>query len=587
MLYKEKNTLIKRVWFQLSKKNRYKLFFLLILIIFSSFAEILSIGAVIPFLSILTTPELVTNSKYLNFININKANIPIYLTLIFVTLIILSGLIKILTLHIQTKISFEIGKEFSSEIYRKTLYQQYAVHTSRNTSEIISGITIKSSNVIYSYIMPILTIVSSSVLFLFFIFAFLLLNPSILIYSISGFGLIYYTIMQTSKKRLKKDSQIISEESNNVFKILQEGLGGIRDVLLDGTQESFVEIYKNADKKYRKSQSNVIILSQTPRYAVESLAIAFISILAFKLNTTSNVISSVPLLGALALGAQRILPIVQQSFQSWTMIKSNIVTLKDTLSLIEQPLPSYLSEVVKEKLVFEKKIVFDNLSFRYNENNSHHVLKDFYLEINKGETIGITGITGSGKSTFLDIFMYLLMPNEGKIIVDDSEITKSNYRSWQSNIAHVPQTIFLSDSTILENIAFGIKKNQIDLDRVKDAAIKAQIYDTIENLPDKYDTVVGERGVRLSGGQRQRIGIARALYKNAKIIIFDEATSSLDNNTEYEVMKSINQLDKELTIIIVAHRISTLKNCDKILEFSNGNISKIGKYDDLYKIKIN
>ena len=151
----------------------------------------------------------------------------------------------------------------------------------------------------------------------------------------------------------------------------------------------------------------------------------------------------------------------------------------------------------------------------------------------------------------------------------------------------MPQTIFLSDSTILENIAFGIKKNQIDLDRVKDAAIKAQIYDTIENLPDKYDTVVGERGVRLSGGQRQRIGIARALYKNAKIIIFDEATSSLDNNTEYEVMKSINQLDKELTIIIVAHRISTLKNCDKILEFSNGNISKIGKYDDLYKIKIN
>ena len=587
MLYKEKNTLIKRVWFQLSKKNRYKLFFLLLLIIFSSFAEILSIGAVIPFLSILTTPELVTNSKYFNFININKANIPFYLTLIFVTLIILSGLIKILTLKIQTKISFEIGKEFSSEIYRKTLYQQYAVHTSRNTSEIISGITIKSSNVIYSYIMPILTIVSSSVLFLFFIFAFLLLNPSILIYSISGFGLIYYTIMQTSKKRLKKDSQIISEESNNVFKILQEGLGGIRDVLLDGTQESFVEIYKNADKKYRKSQSNVIILSQTPRYAVESLAIAFISILAFKLNTTSNVISSVPLLGALALGAQRILPIVQQSFQSWTMIKSNIVTLKDTLSLIEQPLPSYLTEVLKQKLVFEKKIVFDNLSFRYNQNNSYHVLKDFYLEINKGETIGVTGITGSGKSTFLDIFMYLLIPNEGKIIVDDSEITKSNYRSWQSNIAHVPQTIFLSDSTILENIAFGIKKNQIDLGRVKDAAIKAQIHDTIENLPDKYDTVVGERGVRLSGGQRQRIGIARALYKNAKIIIFDEATSSLDNNTEYEVMKSINQLDKELTIIIVAHRISTLKNCDKILEFSNGNISKIGKYDELYKIKIN
>jgi ABC-type multidrug transport system fused ATPase/permease subunit len=579
------NSLLNRVWFQLSKKNKYRLFFLLLFIIFSSFAEILSIGAVIPFLSVLTNPELVSNSKYLNFINVNNVDIPFYLTIFFIILIIFSGVIKIVTLNLQTKISFEIGKEFSSEIYRKTLYQSYRVHTLKNTSEIISGITIKSSNVIYSYIMPILTIVSSSILFLFFIFAFLLFNPMIFIYSISGFAVIYISIMRISKKRLKKDSHIISEETNNIFKILQEGLGGIRDVLLDGTQESFVEIYKNADKKYRKSQANVIVLSQSPRFAVEALAIAFIAILALKLNNTSNIMNSVPLLGALALGAQRMLPIVQQSFYSWTMIKSNIVSLKDTLSLIEQPIPNYLTHLVKEKLPFKKNIIFENLSFKYDQTSNEYILKNFNLNINRGEKIGITGVTGSGKSTFLDIFMCLLTPNKGEILVDGCNLNELNFRSWQSMIAHVPQTIFLSDSTIIENIAFGIKKEKIDLERVLNASIKAQIHDTIENLPLKYDTIVGERGIRLSGGQRQRIGIARALYKNAEIVIFDEATSSLDNNTENEVMDSINQLDNNLTIIIVAHRISTLEKCDKIIEFSNGNVSRIGKFDELYKNK--
>ena len=584
-IHNKKNpSLPKRVWLQLSSENKVKLLLLLLLVVFSSFAEVLSIGAVIPFLSILTNPELVTKNSYFDFIVTDDYDISLYLTVLFALLIVLSGSIKILTLHIQTKVSFGIGKEFSREIYRKTLYQPYSVHTSRNTSEIISGITIKAGGLIYSGVMPLLTIISSGILLLLFISAFILIKPTIVIYTLLGFGTIYTSITYFSKKRLKKDSEIINNESNNIFKILQEGLGGIRDVLLDGTQESYVKIYRKADNKYRQSQSNVIILSQTPRFAVEALAIAFIAILAYTLNqnSSSGVITAVPLLGALALGAQRVLPIVQQSFQSWTIIQSNKNSLIDTLDLIEQPMPLYLKTTRSNRISFKRDIKFNNVSFKYDLTHDD-TLKKLCLTINKGDKIGITGTTGSGKSTFLDLLMFLLTPSNGQIEIDDVAVNEFNYRSWQSNIAHVPQFIFLTDATIIENIAFGVERDDIDLARVIKSAEKAQISSTIDLLPKKYDTVVGERGIRLSGGQRQRIGIARALYKKAKVIILDEATSSLDNNTEIDVMAAIEKLDKNLTIIIVAHRTTTLKNCNYIIKFNEGKIIKTGTYEELFK----
>ena len=229
----------------------------------------------------------------------------------------------------------------------------------------------------------------------------------------------------------------------------------------------------------------------------------------------------------------------------------------------------YAEKLTSDTILFQKVIQLNNLWFRYQKNTSW-VLSKINLKIPKGSIIGFIGTTGSGKSTLLDIIMALLHPSKGSIEVDGVEINANNYRGWQSHIAHIPQTIYLSDTTIAENIAFGLPKDQIDYKRVVNMAQKAQIHETIQSLDKQYDTLVGERGVRLSGGQRQRIGIARALYKNADVLIFDEATSALDNVTEKAVMDAINEISKEVTILIVAHRLSTLKNCDLIVELENG-----------------
>jgi ATP-binding cassette subfamily B protein len=285
-------------------------------------------------------------------------------------------------------------------------------------------------------------------------------------------------------------------------------------------------------------------------------------------------------LGSLALGAQRLLPILQQAYVNWTSMLGGEASLRDTIELLNQPMPQSKKIDTQNKNSFKQGVRFENVSFRYSE-KSTLVLNKINLTIEKGARIGFIGTTGSGKSTFLDIVMGLLKQTSGLILIDEKPIEIYNNREWQNRIAHVPQSIFLTDSTIAENIAFGIPFNQIDFNKVTEASRKAQIDKNIENWPLKYSTLVGERGVRLSGGQRQRIGIARALYKNADIIVFDEATSALDNETEKEVMQAIDELGDDLTILIVAHRITTLKNCDLIVELKNGEIQDIGNYDHI------
>jgi ATP-binding cassette subfamily B protein len=288
----------------------------------------------------------------------------------------------------------------------------------------------------------------------------------------------------------------------------------------------------------------------------------------------------IPILGALALGAQKMLPILQQSYNAWTQIKATQVSLQDTLDLLDQPLPSHAYESPIQAITFKNKINLKKVSFCYDEKTSA-VLKELNLTIKKGDRVGFVGVTGSGKSTLIDIIMALLHPSKGSLIVDNEIITTANSRGWQDHIAHVPQAIFLSDSSINENIAFGIAKEKIDHQRVRKVAKQAQIADIIETWPSKYETLIGEKGIRLSGGQRQRIGIARALYKKADVIILDEATSALDNKTETEVMQAIENLSKDITILIIAHRLTTLKNCTQIVELVDGRIKRKFSHKDL------
>jgi ATP-binding cassette subfamily B protein len=377
------------------------------------------------------------------------------------------------------------------------------------------------------------------------------------------------------------NSQTIARESTYVIKSLQEGLGGIRDVLIDGSQSVYCQIYRNADLPLRRAQGNNSFINYGPRYAMEALGMLLIAALAYALAQQSDGIAkAIPILGALALGAQRLLPVLQQAYGSWSSIQGGQAALQDTLVLLDQPLPDYLNEPIAKPLPFQHQIAFKQLSFRYTA-HTPWVLRDLNLSIPKGSRFGFIGTTGSGKSTLLDLVMGLLQPTEGKMEIDDLAVTSTNQRAWQAHIAHVPQAIYLADSTIEENIAFGVAKDQMDPQRVRHAAQQAQIADSIESWPEQYQTFVGERGVRLSGGQRQRIGIARALYKQADVIIFDEATSALDNETEQAVMQSIEGLSKDLTLLIIAHRLTTLKNCTQIVVLGDRGIQRTGSYEDI------
>ncbi len=562
---------------------------MLILILITSFAEVLSIGSVFPFLGAIATPtyifELPVAQPVIKFFGLSEPKqflLPI--TLIFVIAVLLASSLRLLLLWANTRLAFAIGADLSVSVYRRTLYQPYAVHCARNSSEIISGVTNKTAGMI-SIITHLLSIVSGMIILAVILLVLLLsVNPAIVLLAFGGFGFIYLAIVRLTRAHLIVGSSIIANESTQVIKSLQEGLGGIRDVLIDGTQDVFCEVYRKADLALRKAQAVSHFIQSSPRFAVEGLAIILISILAYFLVHKSNDYSkALPVLGVLALGAQRLLPLLQQAYGSWTAIQSGKISLRDGLDLLDQPLPDYQSRL-PEPIVFEHQIKLAQISFRYDVTGPF-ILNNVSFVISKGDRVGFIGETGSGKSTTLDIVMGLLEPIGGALMVDEKIIDNLNRRSWQARISHVPQVIFLSDTTIEENIAFGVPRSEIDSVRVCQVALQAQLHDTIISWPRGYKTLVGERGVRLSGGQRQRIGIARALYKRADVIIFDEATSALDVETEQAVMQSIEGLSRDITLLIIAHRHTTLKNCTKIIELGFGQVKKIGSYQDIISSK--
>lgn len=562
--------LLNRLWHHISRRRRGQFGLMLALMGLASFSEILSIGAVLPFLGVITAPDRVFEhaaaQPLISALGVRSADqLLLPLTVIFGLAALVAGAMRLLLLWASMRLSFATGADLSISIYRRTLYQPYAVHVARNSSEIINGISNKTTGVINT-IMMVLSLISSSVMLLTILVALLAVDPIIALAAFGGFGLIYAVIVRLTRHKLLSNSRRMARESTQVIKSLQEGLGGIRDVLIDGSQDAYCQIYRNADQPLRHAQGSSAFISGSPRYGMEALGMLLISGLAYTLaQQPDGVAKAIPVLGALALGAQRLLPVLQQAYGAWSSIQGGQVSLQDALELLDQPLPDYANQPNAQPLPFSREIRLNQLSFRYSP-QTPWVLKNLDLTIAKGSRVGFIGTTGSGKSTLLDIVMGLLSPTEGTLEIDGQPITAGNQRAWQAHIAHVPQAIFLADSTIEENIAFGVPQAQIDHDRVRLAARQAQIAEAIETWPKKYQTFVGERGIRLSGGQRQRIGIARALYKQADVIIFDEATSALDNETEKAVMQAIEGLSEDLTILIIAHRLSTLKNCTQIIE---------------------
>jgi ATP-binding cassette, subfamily B, bacterial PglK len=578
--------LLARLWSHLSARRRRQFKWIMALTAFSAFAEIASLGAVIPFIGALTQPERLFKWPVVaHLAQVSGITTPdqllLPLTLGFILIAVISNAVRMLLLWASARFTFASGADLSSEVYRRTLYQPYSVHVARNSSEVISGITNKVSGTVLGVMFPSMTLISYGVSLAATLVALLIIDPWLALGAGFGFGACYGIITWFSRRRLRSNSRRIATEQTLVIKALQEGLGGIRDVLLDGTQPVYCDVYRRAEESWRRAQGDNVFIAQSPRFSMEAVGMVLIAVLAYVLSRHSTgVAAALPVLGALALGAQRLLPALQQVYVAWASIAGSHAFLEDTLGLLDQPLPPDASSPRPDPLPFRREIRLEQVRFRYTAEGPW-VIDNLNLLIPKGARVGLVGGTGSGKSTTLDLLMGLLRPGSGQISIDGLVLDSSRVRAWQACIAHVPQAIFLADTSLAENIAFGVPAGQIDRNRVRRAAERAQICEFIDSMPEGFDSLVGERGVRLSGGQRQRIGIARALYKEASVLVLDEATSALDNSTERSVMDAIEGLSRDLTVIMIAHRLSTVQRCDTIVELENGRLIAQAPYDQL------
>jgi len=395
--------------------------------ILASFAEMLSLGAVLPFLAMLTDPARVfayprAQPVILALGLTEPKHLLLPLTLAFGLSALIAGAMRLMLLWASNRLTYAAGTDLSINIYRRTLYQPYAVHVARNSSEIIDGIASKSGSAIYT-ITAAINLISTIVMLIGVLLIFLAVDPIIAVSALLGFGLIYTIIIKLTTKRLLINSQTVARESTAVIKSLQEGLGGIRDILLDGSQETYCKSYSNLDRTLRRAQGNSQFISSSPRPGVEALGMLLIAALAFALAQQSDGIAkAIPVLGALALGAQRLLPALQLAYSSWSSIQSGQTSLRETVDLLDQSLPEYADQPANEQLPFQKRISLRNLWFRYNQ-ESPWVLTNLDLTIVKGSRIGFIGVTGSGKSTLLDIVMGLLQPTDGRLSAPFSRVT--------------------------------------------------------------------------------------------------------------------------------------------------------------------
>ena len=577
--------LINRLLSHLDNSRKIKLVIVFILMILGSFAELLGIGAIVPFLGVLTSPETVFSNEYFIFLNNsffgyqNADEIILPVTIFFVVCVIFSAGIRIIMLWFQIRVSHAIGSDISILIYKKSLYKTYEEHLQRNSGEVIAAVTSKSTGIVSSTVLPLLLIISSILTIALISILLFSVNPLITSITMLSFSLLYLITILLSKNILSRYSEIVSDEQSMIVKTLQDGFGAIRDILIYRSQEAYTEKYRNHDISMRHAQGGIQVIGSMPRVIVESFGVIVLSLIAFFISLGPNGISgAITLLGLLGLSAQRLLPLLQLTYNSFVSIKGGRFALMDALDLLDSPI--IIDDDDHIELDFNKEIKFQNIQYFY-PNQKIPAIKDINFSIKKGEKIGIVGVTGGGKSTFVDILMGLLKPSKGSILIDDRElISDIDFLKWQKKISNVSQSIFLSDSTIAENIAFGLQYHDIDLQKVKEVAKIASIHEDIQEFQGGYNNVVGERGIRISGGQRQRIGIARALYRGTEVLVLDEATSALDQNTEESINNLISELNKKITVISIAHRISTLKDFDKIINIQDGSIDWIGSYKE-------
>lgn len=566
----------------MSPRLRRRLWLALALMFGGALAELVTIGAVLPFLALLADPGRagdIPGFALLMGEGRAPADLLVFATLLFAGAALVAAAVRIAILRVTQGFVLALGHEVGTSIFGRMLRQPYSLYVSRNSSELVASVE-KVQLLISMVLMPLMQGVTATIIAIAILSLLVAIDPGTAAAAAAMVALLYVLISLATRRLLRRNSGVVAGMATARIKAVQEGMAGIRDILLEQSQPVFEAHYRAVDAAYRRAQATQIFVSTAPRFVVEAAGIILVALVALYMSgRPGGIVAAIPVLGALALGAQRLLPLVQNAYFGWAQLSGNVQVLRDVAELLQAPVVAASGRIPRGGVVpFQADIVFDKVGFRYPGRGA--TLHDVSLVIPKGARIGIVGKTGSGKSSFLDLLMGLLDPSAGEIRVDGQRLEGIARDHWQAQIAHVPQIIHLADSSISANIAFGEAAGDIDLERVRAAARRAELDDFILGLPEGYDTLVGERGVRLSGGQRQRVALARALYKEATVLILDEATTALDPQTEKAVIDGISGLGPEMTLLIVAHRLSALTVCDVIVRFEEGRIAEVTSYEE-------
>ncbi|HEY3487850.1 MAG TPA: ABC transporter ATP-binding protein, partial [Gammaproteobacteria bacterium] len=555
-----------------------------LLVLVMAIAQIVGVASIVPFMAVLGDNSIIfkfniSNNIY-HSLNLNSVHqfLMILGVLVFIA-IVSSNMISLFTTHRLTFFSQQLGRSLTTSLENYYLSRDYLFHTQNNSARLINNVIGQTNRVILGVIQPLVQINARLGVVALLAIGVLVVDPLLAAITCLFLGGAYWIVFITARRKLSINGKLISKNSKERMKVISEGLGGIKDVKLLGKEKIYNERFDALTNTMGRAQAYNHALRQSPRFIIESVAFGGIVMATlYLLHTRHTLAASLPVLSFYAMAGYKLMPALQQIFAFVATIKGDIHALQNIADDLlaarkyEEELSKRKPDIAaKADIVPEKFITLENVSFAY-PGMQQKVLQGLNLSIKVNTTIAFVGPSGSGKTTTVDLILGLLQPNEGHLYSDEIMINRDNCRQWQNSLGYVPQSIFLSDNSVAANIAFGVSNDLIDLDKVKAAAKMANVDDFISSLEEGYATLVGERGVRLSGGQRQRIGIARALYRDAKVLILDEATSSLDNITESRIMESINNLMHKKTIIIVAHRLTTVQSCDTIHIFDNGRI---------------
>lgn len=576
----------------LTSKQKHQLIVLQFLVAVMALLEVLAITSIVPFMTLVSDLSIVNGEGFIAKAYLlsefgSPSSFLIASGLFVLFTLITSSLYSIWTYRKLILFANRFGFNLSSKLYKNYLNMNWLFHASHNSAQLTKNVSTEASRIAEGVILPLLQINARLVIIIFISITVFLYNPVVATLMVLILTIAYIVIFQVVKNRLRKNGEAVSKLSTERFKLINEGFGGIKDILLLGRKDDFIDQFSKTSHEFSMVKTSNILLGQLPKYLMEMVAfgtmISFILIVAITQEFGSSMV--LPVISLYGLAALKLLPAMQQSYVLFSNVKSHLPAfeaLKEDLMEEHKQAKSLVtsSKIIEDKMAVENGIVLSNIDFKY-PSKSDKALNQVSITIPKNHSIGIVGASGSGKSTLIDILLGLIQPQEGSLIVDGITINEHNLRTWQNSIGFVPQSIFLSEGTISENVAFGLAKDLIDLTRVKKALQLAHLKDFIDGLPGGLNTKVGERGVQLSGGQRQRIGIARALYHETSLLVFDEATSALDGITENIIMEAIKEFQGQKTLVMIAHRLKTVKDCDQIYFMEKGKIVDQGTYQEL------